>query len=299
VLQTQAIHRRANGEFHSLCFNLPNKMMVNFMKINLFKVLSGLLCVGITYSVQAQQSSQSTQSIIKTSDAWSYSVSPYIWLPGISSDIDLPGPSVSSGSISGSDVLKHVSGAAMISGEVRKGKWGVTGDLVYAELSDKRADVFDGLDRINEHTSASVRLRAITAAATYRIYETDRTQLETLAGLRHLNADVSFTVGFNRHFLSKLNGTYTGNVHAWDPVVGVKGRHALFDGSWYIPFYLDVGGQSGRTDTTYQAMLGLGKTFSWGETYLGYKTLYYDMKPGALLQKTKLSGFALGVGFNF
>jgi hypothetical protein len=273
--------------------------MVNFMKINYFKALCGLICVGITYSAQAQQSNQSTQSVIKTSDTWSYSVSPYIWLPGISSGIDLPGPSVSSGSISGSDVLKHVSGAAMITGEIRKGKWGVTGDLVYAELSDKRADVFEGLDRINEHTSASIRLRAITAAATYRVYETDRTQVETLAGLRHLNADVSFTVGFNRHYLSRLNGTYTGNVHAWDPVVGVKGRHALFDGSWYIPFYLDVGGQSGRTDTTYQAMLGLGKTFSWGETYLGYKTLYYDMKPGALLQKTKLSGFTLGVGFNF
>jgi hypothetical protein len=273
--------------------------MVNFMKINYFKALCALMCVGITYSAQAQQSSQSTQSIIKTSDAWSYSVSPYVWLPGISSGIDLPGPSVSSGSISGSDVLKYVSGAAMISGEVRKGKWGVTGDLVYTELSDKRADVFDGLDRINEHTSASVRLRAITVAATYRIYETDRTQVETLAGLRHLNADVSFTVGFNRYHLSSLNGTYNGNVHAWDPVVGVKGRHALFDGSWYIPFYLDMGGQSGKTDTTYQAMLGLGKSFSWGETYLGYKTLYYDMKPGALLQKTKLSGFALGVGFHF
>ncbi|MEN9929945.1 MAG: hypothetical protein RL604_192 [Pseudomonadota bacterium] len=268
-------------------------MMANFMKINYFKALCALMCAGITYSAQAQQSSQSTQSIIKTSDAWSYSVSPYIWLPGISSGIDLPGPSVSSGSISGSDVLKHVSGAAMISGEVRKGKWGVTGDLVYAELSDKRADVFDGLDLINERTSAAVRLRAITVAATYRIYETNRTQLETLAGLRHLNADVSFTVGLNNP------RSHDGNVHAWDPVVGVKGRHAIFDGSWYIPFYLDVGGQSGRTDTTYQAMLGLGKTFSWGETYLGYKTLYYDMKPGALLQKTKLNGFSLGMGFHF
>lgn len=260
------------------------------MKIKYSKALSALLCVGITFSVQAQQS---TQSITKTSDELSYSVSPYIWLPGISSNIDLPGSSVSNGSISGSDVLKHVSGAAMISGEVRKGKWGVTGDLVYTELSDKRADVFDGPDFINEKTSAAIRLRAITAAATYRIYETDRTQVETLAGLRHLNADVSFTVGVNNPI------TYLGNVHAWDPVVGVKGRHALFDGTWYIPFYLDVGGQSGRTDTTYQAMVGLGKSFSWGETYLGYKTLYYDMKPGALLQKTKLSGFALGVGFNF
>jgi hypothetical protein len=268
-------------------------MMANFMKINYFKALCALMCVGITHSAQAQQSSQSTQSIIKTSDAWSFSVSPYIWLPGISSGIDLPGPSVSSGSISGSDVLKHVSGAAMISGEMRKGKWGVTGDLVYAELSDKRADVFDGLDLINERTSAAVRLRAITVAATYRIYEKNRTQLETLAGLRHLNADVAFTADIDNP------RSFYGNVHAWDPVVGVKGRHALFDGSWYIPFYLDVGGQSGRTDTTYQAMLGLGKSFSWGETYLGYKILYYDMKPGYLLQKTKLSGFALGVGFNF
>jgi hypothetical protein len=240
--------------------------------------------------VQAQQSAQ---SIIKTSDAWSSSVSPYIWAPGISSGIDLPGPSITSGSISGSDVLKHVSGAAMISGEVRKGKWGAFGDLVYTELSDKRADVFDRLDLINEKTSAAIRLRAITAAATYRIYETDRTQVETLAGLRHLNADVSFTVGVNNP------RSYPGNVHAWDPVVGVKGRHALLDGSWYIPFYLDFGGQGGRTDTTYQAMLGIGKSFSWGETYLGYKALYYDMKPGALLQKTRLSGFALGVGFNF
>jgi hypothetical protein len=32
---------------------------------------------------------------------------------------------------------------------------------------------------------------------------------------------------------------------------------------------------------------------------LGYRTLYYDMKAGEPLQKTKLGGLSFGMGFNF
>ena len=67
-----------------------------------------------------------------------------------------------------------------------------------------------------------------------------------------------------------------------------------------MPFYGDIGGGGGTTNITWQAMLGVGKTFNkLVDISLTYRALYYDMNNGGVLQKTIMQGPQLAVTLNF
>jgi hypothetical protein len=64
--------------------------------------------------------------------------------------------------------------------------------------------------------------------------------------------------------------------------------------------YADIGSGGGTTNLTWQAMLGVGKTFNQlVDVSLTYRALYYDMKDGGVLQKTTMQGAQLAVSLNF
>ena len=79
----------------------------------------------------------------------------------------------------------------------------------------------------------------------------------------------------------------------FDGIVGVKGRVALgAPGSWYVPFYLDVG--AGESKLTWQAATGISYAFKWGEVSALWRYLSYDMKSGKGLQDLSFSGPMVG-----
>jgi len=49
----------------------------------------------------------------------------------------------------------------------------------------------------------------------------------------------------------------------WDGILGVTGQVWLGDGRWYMPYYMDV--DTGSSNRTWQALLGLGYAFDWGD----------------------------------
>ena len=55
----------------------------------------------------------------------------------------------------------------------------------------------------------------------------------------------------------------------WD-----KGRVRLGEGRWYTPYYADVG--PGSSNWTWQALLGVGYAFDWGDINLSIRSLSYD-----------------------
>jgi hypothetical protein len=266
-------------------------MMVNFMKINYFKAACLFICASVSGAIHAQ-TQISTNPIAPITNQWKFSLTPYAWLPGISTEAPFIDTS-SSSDVTAGDVLRHLSGAAMLSGQARYGKWGLLADVAHAEFTDENVE---GIEVLPATSSATIKLTTFTGAVSYNVLHEPQLSIDTLVGVRTVNVKVDWSIDF-RDPIDDL--TLSKRARATDPVIGIKGRSRIKSTDWYIPFYFDMGGQGGRTDMTWQALIGIGKAYPWGDVMLGYRALYYDMKAGEPLQKTKLGGFSFGVGFNF
>ena len=117
-----------------------------------------------------------------------------------------------------------------------------------------------------------------------------------MAGFRYLTMDGDLTLELQgadgrfsrRHKVSMDQDT-------WDGIVGVRGEILFPDTHWFIPYYLDVG--TGDSNWTWQALLGVGYRFNWGEVTVAMRSLSYDFdKNDADLT---LVGPGLGVGFRW
>lgn len=120
--------------------------------------------------------------------------------------------------------------------------------------------------------------------------------MDVLIGVRNIETTATLQVNAQ---VAALNGQFSNTINTTDPIVGFKGRRRIFDDKWFVPFYFDLGGKGGHTNTTWQAFTGVGKNYEWGDVILGYRALFYDMKSGNPLQNTTLGGVTLGVGFHF
>jgi hypothetical protein len=136
-----------------------------------------------------------------------------------------------------------------------------------------------------------------TGAITYSIANSKDRYVDALLGVRAIDATATLSLNVagtpEKASVSKKTSTV-------DPIFGTKGRYQLADSSWYVPFYADIGSGGGTTNLTWQAMLGVGKTFNRVvDVSLAYRTLYYDMKTGGVLQKTTMSGPVLAATIKF
>jgi hypothetical protein len=135
------------------------------------------------------------------------------------------------------------------------------------------------------------------------IVDEPRYELHVLGGVRQLTLDAgperytrldafpSLSVGYP---VPALGSTVTGLPSIWDGVVGAHGRVRLGDGGWFLPYYVDVG--TGQSELTWQAMGGIGYTFSWGEVVGGYRHLDYRFQPGSAYRDMTFSGPGLSLG---
>jgi len=75
---------------------------------------------------------------------WSFAVSPYAWVPGITAAVDTAWGTVGVDK-SSSDLLSRLDIAFMGAFEARNGRWGLIADLFYANLSPFRAVVGEAI----------------------------------------------------------------------------------------------------------------------------------------------------------
>jgi hypothetical protein len=234
--------------------------------------------------------------IPKVSDAWRFEVTPYLWAPGIRGTLGLDSGLAKSAEFSSSNVVSALKSGGMISAEAHHGSWGVMGDLMSATLQKTGSiPVQGGSETLGN--KITLQQTILTGLATYTVANTNEAYVDALLGVRAIN--VTATVNLNivgtsdRASVSKAISTA-------DPVIGAKGRYRIADTAWYVPFYGDIGSGGGTTNLTWQAMAGLGKTFgSLVDVSLTYRTLYYDMKEGGVLQKTTMLGPQLAATFKF
>ena len=229
-------------------------------------------------------------------DQWRFEVTPYLWAPAINGTMGLDNGLARSADFSSSNVLSNLKSGGMVSAETHYGKWGVMGDLVSATLQHSGSiPVAGGAATVAD--KITLQQTILTGTVTYTLANTNNTYVDGLLGVRAI--DVTATLNGNlvgtpeKETVSKKTSTV-------DPIVGTKGRYRLVDSSWYVPFYADIGGGGGTTNLTWQAMLGVGKTFNRViDVSLAYRALYYDMKTGGVLQKTTMSGPVLAATIKF
>lgn len=246
---------------------------------------------------------------------WHFHAVPYLWLPALeaSADVTLARPRGADGVETGpvrlstkttpDNYLSDLNMAFMFMGEARKGPWSVYTDLLYTSFGNEKTRVRNrtgpaGFVSTDIDRTARTDLSATvwTLAGGYRAIERSTFELDLMAGFRYLSMDSDLELSlqgtggrFSRQRKVSMDQDF------WDGIIGLRGR-VLFPGSdWFMPYYADVG--TGGSNLTWQAMLGVGYRFDWGEVTLAYRALGYDFDRNDA--DLRLDGPGLAVGFRW
>jgi hypothetical protein len=182
--------------------------------------------------------------------------------------------------------LSSAGAAGMFTLEAHKGNWGLMGDLVYWQYSGSGGTTYytrrPGDSSLYGGYNAQQTQTMLTVAGTYTALNTPTFYLDGLLGARYISATTTLTSNF---IVSSAGGrtasatnypSYTNQTT--DPVIGFKGRARIMDSAWFIPYYADGGKGPGSNNSTWQALLGVGNAFSWGDITLAYRAMGFHLK---------------------
>ena len=227
-------------------------------------------------------------------DAWTFQVSPYLWMSGIKGDVGaferVPPSSID---VSFSDIFSHIDwpAAVFVAGEARHGRFGILGDVMYVELKadgSTPGPLFGG-------TTLKVKNFTSTIEGAYRVADTPSVKLDALAGLRifYIDNELSLSSGI----LQARSGSSSS---AWaDPVFGMRAIVPFGGSGFYASGYGDVGGGPSG-DLTWQLYGGLGYNFNdWLTAYAGYRYLEIQHQDGGFVYDVAQQGPLIGALFRF
>ena len=240
------------------------------------------------------------------SDEWKFRGSIYFWMPTFSGTTNLPGNNTADFDINVHTLWDTLKMGGMGSIEAQKGRWGAFADLIYLDLGAASATTRDGtIDgvplpaEVTLNTNLDFKGFISTFAGSYRVQAEPGSSFDVFAGARFLWLDLTLNYGFSEDVGPFVGPNRTGSREAsgttWDGIVGAKGRVAFGDNrEWFVPYYADVG--TGQSKLTYQAAVGIGYAFSWGEVVATWR--YLDWKePGDKVDKLTVNGPQLAVAF--
>jgi len=241
---------------------------------------------------------------------WRYALSVYGYFPSLSGSSSAPtspgGPSID---VSADKIIDSLKFTFMGSLDASNGRYGFFTDFIYLDLGQHKQGTRDfTINRIpiSGSTSADISwdLKGVlwTLAGEFRLPTDPRLSLDLLAGARmfqlkpslrwDIQGDLGPVTAAGRSGVRETRETL------WDGVVGAKGRYALdASGKWLVPFYVDVG--TGQSRLTWQAALGLGYAFSWGELNGMWRYISYDMKSGNAIEDLSFNGPMVGATFRW
>lgn len=263
-------------------------------------LLAGVSALAVP-AVQAQD---------KSADEWRFRAALYGYFPRLDGTTQFPsgasGPDIS---VDAGTLVSSLKFAFMGTFEAQKGKWGALADVFYSDVGGSDSATRDfSLGRrvipadLTANLSLDVKTTIFTLVGTYTLIESPDYSLSALAGVRVASLDQTLNWAFSGNVgaagLPGRSGTTDVSATNWDGVVGVRGRARFGDqGRWYVPYYLDLG--TGNSKFTWQAVAGVGYSFSWGELFAAWRYIDYDFKSGTPIQSLSFNGPAIGVAFNW
>jgi hypothetical protein len=230
-------------------------------------------------------------------DAWRFVIVPYAWLTSLSGDVTVKGQTASADA-SIADVLNDLNIAAFIAADAHKGRFGLYGNVQYANLSSKSTVAGIGI----KTTSETV---IVGFGASYQIGTWD---LDPDGGPDGPTVTVSPYVGGRFTYLNaELDfrdiRTFRDDVAWVDPVIGIRSRWDLSP-RWTALASGDVGGFGVGSDFTWQAFGTVSYRFSLlgdddADAIIGYRALGQDYSSGSFRWDVVQHGPVLGLAVRF
>jgi len=234
--------------------------------------------------------------IFKVTDDWRFSVTPYVWVPGLMATLSNNNGPVTTVDFSMNQIVSNLKSGVMGATEIRKGNWGLSGDFFNATLQNQGAfNTTDSTGTARIADLVTLKATMFTGSVLYTVINTKDLNMDALVGARAVFATAS--VNLNDR-VDSLNAATTFNTIT--PIAGFKGRYRIADSSWYVPYYADAGSGGGTTTLTWQAILGVGKAINnWIDVSLTYRALEADLHGNGSVMKANLKGPQLAMTFNF
>ena len=204
--------------------------------------------------------------------------------------------------ISFNDIVDNLDFTLMAGLTARKEKFSLLLDVIYMDLEDSSNYTLTrgrfGLRSLSI-TNLEMTAWVITPAAAYNVLDTERIEINLLAGARYLYLKTDADL-VRQGPLETTRFSPSGSGHVWDGIVGARGNVKLNE-RWHLPFHFDVG--AGDTDLTWQAFGGVEYAFSRLNLVAGYRHLEWDFDDddtgGDFFDDLYISGPVLGLRYNF
>lgn len=239
----------------------------------------------------------STPPVPGSAAGWTFSITPYAWLPTVSTTYSYTGPrgaSVTNTISAGiGDYISELNFALFLGGEARYDRFTIMTDLVYANASittknSHFSSVNLGLAPIDIprglQVSTGTRLAATiwSVAGGYTLLQGDWGNLDAVVGIRtlFLGATSNYTLAAavfapDQTVALARSGSLDLGVTKVEGVGGATGRINIPNSSFYLPFYFDAGG--GAVPLTWQVYAGVAyKAATWLDVSAGYRYLAFD-----------------------
>lgn len=244
------------------------------------------------------QSAQPVLAKSMSSDNWTFSTGIYLWAPSVKGETAYGGDI----DVDINEIVDNLDIAFMGLLTARKGKFSLLVDVIYMDLEDTSNYNLTsgplGLVRLSI-TNMELQAWVVTPAAAYTVVDTDRLQLDLLAGARYLYIDTDVEL-VEQGPLETRTFSPSGSNHVWDGIVGARGSVKINE-KWHLPFHFDVG--TGDTDMTWQAFGGVAYKFSNVDLVAGYRHLEWDFDDndtgGDIFNDLYISGPVVGFRYNF
>lgn len=231
-----------------------------------------------------------TPAAAQQASGWTGQATIYGWLPAVSgAQVGRDGQPIVD--LDQENVLSRLDMAFMGAAEIRKDRFGLLLDVVYADLSNDGEWLQGRLE-----TETGLRLGMYSVAAAYRVHDADRTFVDLYAGARFFDTKLSFDFS-----TPNFDGRDRDTSLDWtDPIVGVRAATPL-SGNWSVSGFADVGGFDGRDDLSWEVYGGLNYAIAadWSAT-LGYRymSILYQASDRAKLD-IDVQGPVIGITYAF
>jgi hypothetical protein len=256
-----------------------------------------------------------------STSGWTVSITPYAWLPRISTTYSFTGPqgnTVTNTTSAGiGDYVSELNFATMIGGEARYNRFSIMTDLVYANASittshSHLSSVNLGPGPIfiprelNLDTGTRLSTTVWSVAGGYTVLQGAWGNLDVVAGIRTLffgstnnyllGADI---FGPRQTLVLSRTGSLSLGTTKVEGVGGFTGRINIPGSRFYLPYYFDAGG--GSVPFTWQIYGAVAyKAASWADVSLGYRYLAFNGGSKTRgVEKLDLGGVLLAGNFHF
>ena len=223
---------------------------------------------------------------------WSFYISPYAWLAGLSGSSSLPQRGRDYDADWGNNALSDLKFAAMLSFEARYGRFSLILDGMVLEMEQgittPRGTLFNGGN--GQLTGGGASLAGLV-----RVVEDPAFNLDLGTGMRGWWLDTKFTL--NPGLAAGRTASASANILT--PFVALRAQVRLTD-SFSLTAYGDIGGYAEGMDLTWQALA----TLDWRATdnltaRVGYRHIAMDFSRSNLALDIALSGPILGITYRF